>query len=113
MRKMISASVFVPVQNASLTLGQHIRAARQSRGWTMAETADRSLMSLATYKRIEAGDPSVASGFLLQVLFQLNLLNQLVSSVAPASDELGESLRRSMAPKSIRKPTGGRLDNDF
>lgn len=113
MRKTISASVFVPVQKASLLLGQHIRAARQSRSWTMAEAADRSVMSLATYKRIEAGDPSVASGFLLQVLFQLGLINQLVSSVAPASDELGEVLRREMAPKSIRKSASVRVDNDF
>lgn len=113
MRKMISASVFAPVQNASLTLGRSIRAARQARGWTMVEAADRALISLATYKRIEAGDPSVASGLLLQVLFQMGLLNQLADSIAPASDELGEVLRRDKAPKRISKPTRDRVDNDF
>jgi len=113
MRKMISASVFAPVQNASQTLGQHIRAARQARGWTMAEAADRALISLATYKRIEAGDPAVASGLLLQVIFQMGLLKQLASSIAPASDELGEALRRETASKRIRKPNAERVDNDF
>lgn len=79
----------------------------------MAEAADRSLMSLATYKRIEAGDPAVASGFLLQVLFQLGLLGQLGASIAPGSDVLGEALRRERAPKSIRKPLSDVTDNDF
>ena len=112
MRKEISASVFAAVHGASHTLGQHIRAARQSRGWTMAEAAERSLISLATYKRIEAGDPAVASGLLLQVLFQMGLLHQLVDAVTPASDQLGEALRRDQAPKRIRKSMQ-RVDNDF
>jgi transcriptional regulator with XRE-family HTH domain len=113
MRKQISATVFTSVQTAASTLGQHLRAARQARGWTMAETAERSLMSLATYKRIEAGDPAVASGFILQVLFQFGLLDPLVNAVCPASDALGEALRREMAPKRIRKPSPQRVDNDF
>lgn len=113
MRREISAAVFTSVQTAASTLGLHIRAARQARGWTMAEAAERSVMSLATYKRIEAGDPAVASGFVLQVLFQFDLLNPLVDSICPASDPLGEALRREKAPKRIRKSAHQRVDNDF
>ena len=76
----------------------------------MAETAERCLMSLSTYKRIEVGDPSVAAGFWLQTLFQLGLMKQLVQSVSPEADQLGETLRREQSNRNRDKR--GEAGND-
>lgn len=113
MKSTITASLFAAVPEATRKMGQYIRSARQARGWTMAETAERCLMSLSTYKRIEVGDPSVASGFWLQTLFQLGLMKQLVQSVSPEADQLGETLRHEQARQRIRKSANRENEYDF
>lgn len=112
MRKTSSASLLPSVESPLRELGQYIRAARQARGWTIAETAARGVMSPATYKRIEAGDPSVSMTSWANVLFQFKLLEQCVAALAPAQDRLGEALRADQASKRVRKPKV-RDDYDF
>lgn len=101
MRKIIGASVFPAVVDASQALGQAIRRARQARRWTMADMAERALVSLSTYKKIEAGDPSVAYGLWLQVVYQLGLMDTLVMALSPERDALGEAMRREQEPQRI------------
>lgn len=113
MKRVVGASVFPAVSQTSIVMGAHIRAARQARGWTMAEMAERSLVSLATYKKMEAGDPSVAFGFWLQVLFQLGLMEQVAQAVAPHTDKLGEVLRAEKSPQRIRTKNKGKDAYDF
>lgn len=112
MKKTSAASLLPSAQVPLHALGQHIRAARQARGWTIAETAARAVMSPATYKRIEAGDPSVSMTSWANVLLQFNLLTQCVAAVAPAQDALGEALRAEQAPKRVRK-VKAKDDYDF
>ncbi len=45
MKKNSSASLLPAAVQPLHQLGQHIRAARQARGWTIAETAARAVMS--------------------------------------------------------------------
>lgn len=113
MKRVVGASVFTNVNQASMEMGRNIRAARQARGWTMAATAERSLISLATYKKIEAGDPSVAFGFWLQTLFQLGLMDQVSQATAPHTDKLGEVLRAEQSPQRVRAPGKGKDSYDF
>lgn len=113
MKRVVGASVFSNVTQASMDMGRNIRAARQARGWTMAATAERSLISLATYKKIEAGDPSVAFGFWLQTFFQLGLMDQVMQATAPHTDKLGEVLRTEQSPRRIRAPNKSKDSYDF
>lgn len=70
MKRPIAKTVLPPVEAAAARIGLNIRQARDARDWTMQEAAERALISLATYKRLDACDPSVSSGILLQVFFQ-------------------------------------------
>jgi len=102
MKRIVSASVYNSTAQAAQIMGQNIRAARQARGWTMAEAAERSVISLNTYKKIEAGDPSVAFGFWLQTFYQLDLLQHLAQATSPHVDQLGEALRKEKAVQRVR-----------
>ncbi|KAF0811375.1 hypothetical protein IGB42_04141 [Andreprevotia sp. IGB-42] len=103
MKKSTTASLLPSVAAPLLALGQHIRSARQARGWTIAEAAARVVVSTATYKRIEAGDPSVSMASWANTLCQLQLLDAVIGAAAPAQDALGEGLRAAQASKRIRK----------
>jgi hypothetical protein len=67
--------------------------------------AERSLISLGTYKKTEAGNPSVVFGFWLQTLFQLGLMEQVSQATAPHTDKLGEVLRAEQSPPRVRTPS--------
>lgn len=94
-------------------LGRNLRAARQARGWTIAEAAARCLVSPATYKRMEAGEPSVAIGTWATALAQCQLLDAWVAATAPQVDPLGEALRARRAPRRVRKPVDEDSRYDF
>jgi len=113
MKKSSQASLLPSVEAPLRELGQHLRAARQARGWTIVETAARVVVSPATYKRIEAGDPSVSMSAWANTLSQLQLLSQLVAVAAPANDVLGEALRASTTTQRVRKPKKLKDDYDF
>ena len=104
MKKTTGNSLLPSAERPLKELGLHIRAARQARGWTIAEAAVRAVMSPTTYKRIEAGDASVGMASWAGVLQQMQLLNQMVSAAAPTNDALGQAMRRDKAIKRVRKP---------
>ena len=110
MKKDVAASLLPSVQPPLVTLGQHIRHARQSRGWTVAEAAARIVVAPATYKRIEAGDPSVSVGSWATALFQLQILNQVVAAAAPENDVLGTALRAKQSIKRVRKSKAEKIN---
>lgn len=113
MKKEINASVLPAALPPLVLLGQSIRAARQARGWTVAEAAARVVTSPATYKRIEAGDPAVGMGFWANALLQLGLLDGVVAAAAPSMDKLGEALRAAKAPKRVGRARKQADDYDF
>lgn len=104
MKKDINASLLPSLRQPLAELGQHLRLARQSRGWTIAEAAARSVVSQATYKRMEKGDPSVSFGAWAAALLQLQLLERVVSATVPTADAIGQALRASSGIKRVRKP---------
>ena len=113
MKKNAAASLLPSVQMPLVILGQYIKQARQSRGWTVAEAAARIVVAPATYKRIEAGDPSVSVGSWATALFQLQMLAQVVAAAAPANDVLGTALRATKAVKRVRKSKAVTTSDDY
>ncbi|GAB4062514.1 helix-turn-helix transcriptional regulator [Uliginosibacterium sediminicola] len=113
MKKQASAALPSLLVAPLHTLGGNLRAARQARGWTIAEAAARSLVSPATYKRLEAGEPSVALGTWITVLHQLQLLDAVLAATAPQADALGEALRARKAPRRVRKSADEDARYDF
>lgn len=103
MKRDVKAGLLPSLESPLRQLGQHLRAARHARAWTIAEAAARVVTSTGTYKRLEAGDPSVSIGTLASALMQMQLLESVVAAAAPAADQLGESLRAGNAVKRVRK----------
>lgn len=103
MKKDVQASLLPSVRDPLLRLGQFVRLARQSRRWTIDEAAQRVMVSPATIKRLEAGDPAVSMGAWANTLAQFGLLEKIVEAAAPAQDALGEALRSQRVVKRVRK----------
>ncbi len=81
-------------------LGNQIKRSRLARKLSQELIAERSRVSLSTLKRIESGDPVVATGSYLMVLLSLGILPEVLS----IKDELGEELlqmdERERAPRT-------------
>lgn len=54
-------------------LGQLIRSARARRGFTQSQLADRLRVSPTTVRAAEQGDPRVAAGILISLLWVLGI----------------------------------------
>ena len=85
-------------------LGRAIRDARLDRKLRHEDLASRAGISIATLKRLERGDPTLALGRFLEVLTALSpaLLADLVKTVS--ADPTGDALRRkAMGERSRRE----------
>lgn len=92
------------VSAALVVVGQEIRTARQERGWTIQELADRAGVSEKTVRSVEAGSTTAAVGTVFELgwLVGLNLLGR-------DEDELPTLLARgqerlSLSPQRVHKP---------
>lgn len=72
------------------SLGENIRLARLRRKLSAEKVAERADLSRATLVKIEKGDPGVAMGNYLQVLFVLKLDQDLLN--VAKDDELGRKI---------------------
>ena len=94
-------------QKILVTLGENLRLARLRRKLTTEQVAERASIGRMTLYKIEQGNPSVAMGSYLQVLFVLGLQNDL--SLVAADDQLGRKLQdagltvQKRAPKQTRE----------
>lgn len=101
------------VRQAADRMGRDLRSARQARRWTQADVARRAGMSLATYKRLEAGEPGVTLGLWLQAWALMGLLAQLADATAPHRDAHGERLRRFQCDLRVRPRSRRQEDWDY
>jgi len=94
-----------PETAAALTdIGRAIRDARLARKLRHEDLASRAGISVATLKRLERGEPTLALGRFLEVLTALSpsLLANLVGTVR--ADPTGDALRRkAMGQRSRRE----------
>lgn len=100
-------------RQAAAKMGQDLRSARQARSLIQETVAYRAGMSLATYKRMEAGDPAVGMGLWLRAWQQFGLLEQLVEATSPHQDVFGEQLRRVKSSIRVRRLSRRKEDWDY
>lgn len=83
--------------------GERIKLARRRRGITSEQMSDRVGVSLVTYRKIEAGDASVAMGHYLAALQTLQLQSDL--ALVAREDSTGRLLQDSklLAPMKRRQ----------
>ncbi len=73
------------------SLGENIKLARRRRRLSTGQVAERSNISRSTLWLVEKGDPGVAMGTYLQILFVLGLENDMQQIAA--DDEYGRKLQ--------------------
>ncbi|GAB1387922.1 MAG: hypothetical protein AMXMBFR78_27730 [Rubrivivax sp.] len=91
-------------------LGERIRTARLRRRLGMDELAKACGIGRRTLYRIESGEPGVAIGSMLAVLWKLGLLDTVRAVASPDDDEHGKILEAARRPQRVRVPAS---DNDF
>lgn len=100
---------FKPTERFCKRLSDHISLARRKRRLTQKDMAERCLMSLSTYQRIEKGDSSVAFAAVMRVLFLLDGLKSFDDLLSPKGDDFGREELESRIPKRIRKAKAEKL----
>lgn len=68
-------------EDAAKILAAKIRIARIAREWTQEELALRCEISKRTISSLEAGSVSVQLGFVLKVLWALNLIDDFIHQI--------------------------------
>lgn len=100
------------VRSLAETLGQRIRVARLRRRMEQELLASACGVTRRTIWRIETGEPGVAFGTILTVLWKLGLLKSAASIADPDHDEHGKTLEAAQLPQRARR-NNDTLDNDF
>ncbi len=91
-------------------LGQRVRIARLRRRLSTEDLAQACGIGRRTLYRIENGDPGIALGSFLSVLWKLALLDTLGGVADPDTDDHGKILEAAARPQRVRAPAS---DNDF
>lgn len=102
MRSAFHDMIPLPMKRALAKFGQDVATARRKRRFTIAMMAERTGISPNTYRRIEKGDPAVAMGAYVMVLFALGFGNVLGDVIDSSRDNLGLQLDEARLPKRVR-----------
>lgn len=76
---------------------QNLREARQARGWSQQEAAERCLLSRGAYRAAEKGELGTAIGVYWLILDTLGLAEEIAELAAPHKDEVGRRNRQIRA----------------
>jgi transcriptional regulator with XRE-family HTH domain len=98
------------VQKQLEELGQRVRIARVRRSMSTEDLAQACGVGRRTLYRIENGEPGIALGTFLSVLWKLALLDTLHGVANPDTDDHGKILEAASRPQRVRAPA---TDNDF
>lgn len=93
----------LPVVRALARLGRDLSLARRRRQFSQQSMAERIGTSVATLRRLERGDPSVAVGTVARALFVLGEIERLGGLLDTATDTIGLSLMDEQLPQRIRR----------
>ena len=93
----------IPVMRALHKLGGDIRDARRRRRIPAEIAAQRASISRTTLVKIEKGDPGVAMGSYVVVLFVLGMIDRLTDLADPAHDSVGLRLEEEHLPQRIHR----------
>ncbi|MDL5034417.1 helix-turn-helix transcriptional regulator [Pelomonas sp. APW6] len=92
-----------PAAPAAATIGRGLRQARQRRRESQEEAARRVGVAVSTWRRMEAGDPTVAWGVMLNALTQFGFEKQVLALGDPTLDTEGQMLDSQNLPKRVRR----------
>lgn len=92
-------------------LGQRVKTARVRRGLSTEDFAQTCGIGRRSLYRIETGEPGVALGTFLSVLWKLGLLESVQGVANPDDDEHGKILEAARRPERVRSHVA--QDNDF
>jgi transcriptional regulator with XRE-family HTH domain len=92
-------------------LGQRVKTARVRRGLSTEDFAQECGIGRRSLYRIETGEPGVALGTFLSVLWKLGLLESVQGVAHPDDDEHGKILEAARRPERVRSHVA--QDNDF
>ena len=87
-----------------------MRIARVRRRLSTEDLAQACGIGRRTLYRIENGDPGIALGKFLSVLWKLGLMDTIRSVANPDTDDHGKILEAASRPQRVRAPAS---DNDF
>ena len=91
-------------------LGERVRIARIRRRISTEDLAQACGIGRRTLYRIESGDPGIALGTFLTVLWKLGLLDSTDAVAHPDMDDHGKILEAASRPQRVRALVA---DNDF
>ncbi len=91
-----------PVLRALSQVGSNLRDARRRRRISTALMAQRASIGRTTLHKVEKGDPTVAMGTYVSVLFVLGMVDQFAQLADVRFDELGRTLDEEQLPQRIR-----------
>ncbi|MEZ6049660.1 MAG: hypothetical protein R3C11_29585 [Planctomycetaceae bacterium] len=100
--KSSQSTLPLPAQRAMRKLGRDIAAARRRRRIPVAVMAQRASISRMTLNRVEKGEPGVAMGTYVTVLFVLGMVDRIGQLVDVREDEVGLALEEERLPQRIR-----------
>jgi DNA-binding XRE family transcriptional regulator len=102
MRSAVGDLIPPPVRRSLAKLGADLVVARHKRKLTAAMMAERVGVSKSTYRRMEAGDPTVSLGAFAVALFVLGFGTALGDVVDVRRDEQGLLLDAQRLGKRVR-----------
>lgn len=100
------------VEQAAARLGANVRTARLRRRIAQEELTKAAGIDRRTLARLEQGDPGVALGRAMAVLWALGLLPTTQALADPEKDEHGKILEQARLPQRARH-AGIAIDNKF
>lgn len=89
-------------EQALKQFGLHIRTARLRRGESEALAAQRTGVSRQTWRRLEAGEPSVSLGLMFEAMTIYGFSQQLFDLADPELDLEGQAQDAARRPKKGR-----------
>ena len=102
MRSAIHDVLPASLRRSLAKFGHDLAVARRKRHLTVAMTAQRTGLAIATYSRVEKGDPSVAMGAYAMALFVLGFGEPFGNLTDARHDDEGLLLDEQRLPKRVR-----------
>ena len=93
----------LPVARALKKLGSDLALARRRRRLTQESMAERIQTSVATLRRMERGDHSIAVGTIAQAFLVLGELDRINGLLDTAADGIGLTLMNQQLPQRVRR----------
>ena len=102
MRSAIHDVLPANLRRSLAKFGHDLAVARRKRHLTVAMMAQRTGVAIATYSRVEKGDPSVAMGAYAMALFVLGFGEAFGNLTDARHDDEGLLLDEQRLPKRVR-----------